>query len=77
VVRIGQTEHEPCCLVEGLRRVLHREVELHFHKVVRTARRPEGRPPKKARPAPIVPLLIDTMGTASRTFATRDPVMAP
>ena len=71
VVRIGQTEHEPRCLVEGLRRVLHREVELHFHKVVPAARRPEGRPPKEARPAPIVPLLRDAVGTASRTLATR------
>jgi hypothetical protein len=77
VVRTGQTVHEPRCLVEGLRRVLHREVELHFHKVVPAARRSEGRPPKKARPAPIVPLLRDTVGTASGTFATGDPVMAP
>ncbi len=30
----GQVEHEPGCLVEGLRRVLDREVELHFHRVV-------------------------------------------
>jgi len=34
VIRIGTTDHEPNCLVEGLRRVLDREVELHFHKVV-------------------------------------------
>jgi formyltetrahydrofolate deformylase len=34
IVRIGETDHEPACLVEGLRRVLDREVELHFHKVV-------------------------------------------
>jgi formyltetrahydrofolate deformylase len=31
----GETEHEPRCLVEGLRRVIDREVELHFHRVVR------------------------------------------
>ncbi|HUG18340.1 MAG TPA: formyltransferase family protein [Planctomycetaceae bacterium] len=31
----GETEHEPHCLVEGLRRVIDREVELHFHRVVR------------------------------------------
>jgi formyltetrahydrofolate deformylase len=34
IKRIGQGEHEPACLVEGLRRVLDREVELQFHKVV-------------------------------------------
>jgi formyltetrahydrofolate deformylase len=34
IVRIGQGEHEPRCLVEGLRRVLDREVELRFDKVV-------------------------------------------
>jgi formyltetrahydrofolate deformylase len=34
ITRIGMTDHEPSCLVEGLRRVLDREVELHFHKVV-------------------------------------------
>jgi formyltetrahydrofolate deformylase len=34
IMRIGQTDHEPACLVEGLRRVVDREVELHFHKVV-------------------------------------------
>lgn len=31
----GESEHEPHCLVEGLRRVIDREVELHFHRVVR------------------------------------------
>ncbi|MCA9080089.1 MAG: formyltetrahydrofolate deformylase [Planctomycetaceae bacterium] len=35
IVRIGEREHEPRCLHEGLRRVLDREVELHFHRVVR------------------------------------------
>jgi formyltetrahydrofolate deformylase len=39
IVRIGETDHEPACLVEGLRRVLSREVELHFHKVVARPRR--------------------------------------
>ncbi len=34
IVRIGETDHEPACLVEGLRRVVEREVELRFHKVV-------------------------------------------
>ena len=35
ILRRGQSEHEPACLVEGLRRVVDREVELHFHRVVR------------------------------------------
>lgn len=34
IVRIGEVDHEPNCLVEGLRRVLDREVQLCFHKVV-------------------------------------------
>lgn len=34
IIRVGETDHEPDCLVEGLRRVLDREVELHFHRVV-------------------------------------------
>lgn len=34
IKRIGETEHEPECLVEGVRRVIDREVELHFHRVV-------------------------------------------
>ena len=40
IERIGMSDHEPSCLVEGLRRVVEREVELHFHKVV-----PADRPP--------------------------------
>lgn len=35
IKRIGETDHEPTCLVEGVRRVVDREVELHFHRVVR------------------------------------------
>lgn len=38
IVRIGEIDHEPNCLVEGLRRVLDREVQLCFHKVVPAAR---------------------------------------
>jgi formyltetrahydrofolate deformylase len=34
IKRQGETEHEPASLVEGLRRVVNREVELHFHRVV-------------------------------------------
>ncbi len=36
IKRIGEGEHEPQCLVEGLKRVVNREVELHFHRVVRS-----------------------------------------
>jgi formyltetrahydrofolate deformylase len=35
VKKQGETQNEPGCLVEGLRRVVDREVELHFHRVVR------------------------------------------
>lgn len=35
IKRMGETDHEPNCLVEGLRRVVDREVELHFHRIVR------------------------------------------
>jgi formyltetrahydrofolate deformylase len=35
IVRLGESDHEPRCLSEGLRRVIDREVELHFHRVVR------------------------------------------
>jgi formyltetrahydrofolate deformylase len=34
IVRIGESDHEPTCLVEGLRRVLDQEVKLHFHRIV-------------------------------------------
>jgi formyltetrahydrofolate deformylase len=34
ILRRGQSENEPGCLVEGVRRVVDREVELHFHRVV-------------------------------------------
>lgn len=37
VIRLGQADNEPKCLVEGLRRVVNREVKLHFHRVVSTA----------------------------------------
>lgn len=33
-MRIGQSDNEPRCLVEGVRRVVNREVRLHFHRVV-------------------------------------------
>ncbi len=33
VIQRGETENEPACLVEGVRRVIDREVHLHFHRV--------------------------------------------
>jgi formyltetrahydrofolate deformylase len=35
IKRQGESDNEPECLVEGVRRVVDREVELHFHRVVR------------------------------------------
>jgi formyltetrahydrofolate deformylase len=34
VVRLGQEDNEPRCLVEGVRRVVNQEVRLHFHRVI-------------------------------------------
>jgi len=34
IIRLGQEDNEPNCLVEGVRRVVDREVRLHFHRVV-------------------------------------------
>ena len=39
VTRIGQEDNEPRCLVEGLRRVVDREVQLHFHRVIATRKK--------------------------------------
>ena len=33
VKRKGEEDNEPECLVEGLRRVVDRVVELHFHRI--------------------------------------------
>lgn len=41
VIRIGQQENEPRCLVEGVRRVVDREVKLHFHRIIATTHRDE------------------------------------
>lgn len=35
IKRQGETDNEPSCLVEGVRRVIDREIELHFHRVIR------------------------------------------
>jgi formyltetrahydrofolate deformylase len=34
IIHTGERDHEPHCLVEGLRRVVDREVELHFNRIV-------------------------------------------
>jgi formyltetrahydrofolate deformylase len=34
IIHRGQEDNEPHCLVEGVRRVVTREVQLHFHRVV-------------------------------------------
>jgi len=34
IIAQGESENEPQCLVEGVRRVVDREVQLHFHRVV-------------------------------------------
>lgn len=36
VVKRGQSENEPACLVEGVRRVVANEVKLHFHRIIAT-----------------------------------------
>ena len=35
IKRQGELHHEPECLLEGVRRVVDREVELHFHRIAR------------------------------------------
>ena len=42
ILRIGQSDHEPACLVEGVRRVVDREVALHYHKVIAVPRRTDS-----------------------------------
>lgn len=42
VIRLGESDNEPRCLSEGLRRVIDEEVELHFHRVVRKDPSPAG-----------------------------------
>ncbi|TWU51317.1 formyltransferase family protein [Rubripirellula reticaptiva] len=37
IIEKGGRENEPACLVEGVRRVVNREVYLHFHRVVARA----------------------------------------
>lgn len=34
VIQRGEQDNEPRCLVEGVRRVVDREVQMHFHRVV-------------------------------------------
>lgn len=40
IVRLGQEDNEPSCLVEGVRRIVDREVQLHFHRVIVTGSMP-------------------------------------
>lgn len=40
IKRLGETDNEPACLLEGVRRVVERDVELHFHRVVSRGRQP-------------------------------------
>jgi formyltetrahydrofolate deformylase len=37
IIALGQRDNEPRCLVEGVRRVVAREVQLHFHRVIATS----------------------------------------
>lgn len=37
IIRRGQEDNEPRCLVEGVRRVVDQEVRLHFHRVIANA----------------------------------------
>ena len=55
IIRRGQEDNEPHCLVEGVRRVVDREVQLHFHRVVATKRMkapPKWRPSASTSSAP-------------------------
>jgi formyltetrahydrofolate deformylase len=47
ILHRAHTRHEPACLVEGLRRVIDREVELCFHKVVARRRGVEAQRPSE------------------------------
>ena len=40
IIAQGESQNEPRCLIEGVRRVVDREIYLHFHRVV--ARKPEN-----------------------------------
>ena len=37
IIEKGQKENEPHCLLEGVRRVLEKRVQLHFHRVIATS----------------------------------------
>lgn len=49
IIDLGKKENEPACLVEGVRRVVDREVYLHFHRV--TATQPKAPKPGKVTTA--------------------------
>lgn len=48
VIRRGEQENEPACLVEGVRRVVDQEVQLHFHRVIARGK------PATSDPDPVV-----------------------
>lgn len=51
IVRRGEQQNEPVCLAEGVRRVVDREVQLHFHRVIARG----GKSAAPAGPAPTRP----------------------
>jgi formyltetrahydrofolate deformylase len=69
IIRLGEREHEPRCLVEGLRRVVDREVELHYHKVVTAPRRPG--------PAPSPATQVGLPGSAPQVAGVRLQMRCP
>ncbi len=40
IIEQGQSVNEPRCLTEGVRRVVDREVQLHFHRVIARKKSP-------------------------------------
>ncbi|MEO1524766.1 MAG: formyltransferase family protein [Planctomycetota bacterium] len=40
IIARGERSNEPVCLLEGVRRVVDREVQLHFHRVIATNKQP-------------------------------------
>jgi formyltetrahydrofolate deformylase len=49
IVRLAQEDYEPRCLVEGVRRVVDREVQLHFHRVMASRDGSRSRPALSGR----------------------------
>jgi formyltetrahydrofolate deformylase len=74
VIRVGQTECEPRCLVEGLGRVLDQEVELQFHKVVPVTRGSEARWRKQAGAVPFFQAPKVSLPSTENALAATEPV---